>query len=226
MKKKGTFKEPLLKKEEKKVQISAPKFNILRMELKGTSPYVQFRFYKKSEMQLTHEEGLSSKSKTKKEPRDFNKEFILAQHQAVNGWIGIPAASFRAAMVSACRIVGFKMTLAKLAVFIEEDGFDLDEGTPLVKINGKPEMVIHHTRNSNGKVDLRARPMWRTWSTIVRVKFDADLFLIQDIINLMIRVGAQVGIGEGRADSKSSAGMGWGFFDVAKVNQVTYVKEA
>ena len=41
---------------------------------------------------------------------------------------------------------------------------------------------------------------------------DADQFSLTDITNLLSRVGAQVGIGEGRPDSKSSAGMGWGMF--------------
>ena len=34
---------------------------------------------------------------------------------------------FVSALISACRLVGFKMTLAKLSVFVEEDGRDKDE---------------------------------------------------------------------------------------------------
>jgi hypothetical protein len=33
----------------------------------------------------------------------------------------------------------------------------------------------------------------------------------------MHRVGAQVGIGEGRPDSKNSTGMGWGTFEIKEV---------
>lgn len=40
------------------------------------------------------------------------------------------------------------------------------------------------------------------------------MFSHNDIVNLMMRVGQQVGIGEGRPDSKNSAGMGWGLFDI------------
>jgi hypothetical protein len=46
------------------------------------------------------------------------------------------------------------------------------------------------------------------------VRFDADQFTAQDVINLISRVGLQVGICEGRPDSKSSAGCGWGTFRV------------
>jgi hypothetical protein len=35
-----------------------------------------------------------------------------------------------------------------------------------------------------------------------------------DIANLIARVGLQVGIGEGRPDSKQSAGLGFGLFEI------------
>jgi hypothetical protein len=117
-------------------------------------------------------------------------------------------------MISACRIVGFKMTQAKMAVFIEADDIDAGDGTPLVFINGKPESVMHHVRNATGVADLRVRAMWREWSALVRVRFDADLFTVTDVTNLLARAGVQVGIGEGRPDSKSSSGMGWGLFAI------------
>ena len=54
------------------------------------------------------------------------------------------------------------------------------------------------------------------WSATVRVKFDADMFSLSDVINLFMRAGQQVGIGEGRPDSKKSHGMGWGTFHVTE----------
>jgi hypothetical protein len=35
-----------------------------------------------------------------------------------------------------------------------------------------------------------------------------------DVVNLISRVGLQVGIGEGRPDSKQSAGLGYGLFEI------------
>ena len=48
----------------------------------------------------------------------------------------------------------------------------------------------------------------------MRVRFDADQFTLTDVANLLMRVGMQVGIGEGRPFSKNSNGMGWGLFDL------------
>jgi hypothetical protein len=47
------------------------------------------------------------------------------------------------------------------------------------------------------------------------VVYDADQFTLEDVSNLLARAGMQVGIGEGRPDSKMSAGMGWGTFRIA-----------
>jgi hypothetical protein len=46
------------------------------------------------------------------------------------------------------------------------------------------------------------------------VRFDADQFTLRDIANLLLRAGMQVGVGEGRPDSKKSCGMGWGTFEI------------
>jgi hypothetical protein len=54
------------------------------------------------------------------------------------------------------------MTLAKLSLFIEADGLDVIDGTPLVRIiAGEPERTDMHVRNATGVVDIRTRPMWR-----------------------------------------------------------------
>jgi hypothetical protein len=47
-----------------------------------------------------------------------------------------------------------------------------------------------------------------------------DQFTHQDVANLMTRVGLQVGLGEGRPDSKNSAGMGWGLFQIEGMDEV------
>lgn len=204
---------------QKEVQIKPPKFEVAEFKIRGNAPYVQNKFSAKARNMIkeTQEQGSTARSKRKKEAKNFQEAYEQALHKSEEGWYGIPAPAFRAAMISACRTVGFKMTLAKLSVFIEADGFDADDATPLVKITkGEPEyfetiMRIQQT------IDLRPRPKWRPgWEAIVRVKFDADQFTIEDIANLMMRVGLQVGVGEGRPDSKMSTGMGWGTFEVIK----------
>ena len=77
-------------------------------------------------------------------------------------------------------------------------------------------MSVMHTRNATGVADLRARPMWREWSANLRFKWDGGQFTLSDVVNLVDRAGTQVGIGEGRPDSRASAGLGFGTFQVER----------
>jgi hypothetical protein len=111
------------------------------------------------------------------------------------------------------------MTRAKLSLFIEADGYDAGDQTPLVRITkGKPKYSEHFVRNETKVADIRPRPMWREgWEAQVRVRYDGDQLTTTDVLNLLARVGLQVGIGEGRPDSPRSCGMGWGLFEI--INQ-------
>jgi hypothetical protein len=203
---------------ERKAVIKAPKFETATLTIRGIAPLVQHAFSAKAvnTMIATQEAGSQSRKGRVREAKDFEEVYRGAMHISTEGWFGIPASAFRNASISACRVVGFKMTLAKLSLFIEPDGFDKASGEPLVRIT-KGEPVPHYApaRNDNGSTDIRCRPMWKEgWEARVRIRWDDDQFSVDDVVNLFARVGLQVGIGEGRPDSRKSAGLGWGLFEV------------
>jgi hypothetical protein len=108
------------------------------------------------------------------------------------------------------------MTLAKMAVFVLADGEDVESGQPLVKIHGgKPERFTTYVRLADGSPDIKSRARWKKWHIRLRVEFDLDMFSIDDVANLLTRVGRQVGIGAGRPFSKTSCGQDWGRFSLA-----------
>ncbi len=192
-------------------------------EISGTVPLKQLRFSEKAKAAIMATQMAGSQAKGKKrvrEKRDYDSDFKQSYYQMSDGSYGIPAAAFRNAMISACRTVGFAMTLAKLSIFCEEDGLDSIDETPLVRLEGKPTMSIDPVRNANGSCDLRARAKFSKWKASVRIRFDEDQFSLVDVANLFNRVARQVGIGEGRPDSKKSAGMGLGLFKLDAVKEV------
>lgn len=204
--------------------ISPPKFGVVDFIIEGTAPLVVERFSKKAELMAKMAEGQSAKNKKERSARDYDKECEEARYRSSEGWEGMNAAAYRAAMISACRLVGFKMTLAKLSAFIEADGFDVNDGVPLVRVYGDSHTYTAHTRNATGVVDVRSRPMYRQWAAKLRVRFDTDQFKMVDVLNLVSRCGMQVGIGAGRPDSKASAGCGFGLFQVVPSNREEEVK--
>lgn len=198
--------------------ISPPRFDTVTMEIVGTAPYMQARFSEKAKAMMRDKmlAGSQAKKGKAREARDFDDDYRAAMYLFRDGSHGIPAYVFRNACISACRIIGFKMTLAKLAIFVEQDGYDVVDGvTPLVHIKGTPKPLEMATRNATGVADLRVRPCWDAgWSAQIRIRYDSAIFQPGDVVNLIARVGMQVGIGEGRPDSKSSAGLGYGLFEV------------
>lgn len=188
----------------------------LGFRLIGIAPYMQCRFSQKAiaKIQETHRQGQQGRSRRIREARDFEDDYEQAKHRFADNGCGVPCSAFRNALISTCRLVGFKMTIAKLSIFIMKDGLDVVDGTPLVRIEGEPEQSILPVRNATGVIDLRVRPLWREWALTLRVRCDADQFGPGDVSNLLKRAGRQVGIGEGRPDSRDSNGIEYGLFEV------------
>lgn len=198
------------------VRITPPRLRTATIPIVGVTPYVQHAFSEKQRKQMeeTQRAGQQARGRKTRAPKDFDAVYEAAKHLAKDGWCGIPAPAFRNAMISACRLIGFKMTHAKLSVWVEADGIDAKDGTPLVRIIGTPRIHEAAARNASGVADIRWRPMWEQWAADVRVTWDEDQFSATDVMNLMLRAGLQVGIGEGRPDSPNSNGLGWGRFEV------------
>jgi len=199
------------------VQISPPNMQYATFEVTGIAPLVIHRFSQKTMQELLQKQiaGKTASSKKKRVAQDINQTYIESRYISPDGWDGLNAGSIRAAMISACRLVGFKMTLAKLSVFVIQDGWDKDEPQiPLIRIYGDPKMQKDIARTSTGQPYVTIRAVYHEWKLKIKIMFDADQFTLDDVTNLLHRVGLQVGLGEGRPDSKKSVGMGWGLFRV------------
>lgn len=197
--------------------ISPPNFQSAKLQIVGTAPLVMNKMSSANRQKMMDDMMAGSRTRkgTKREPKNFDAVFKGAMHISEDGWHGIPASALRTAMVDACRLVGFKMTVAKLSVFVEADGIDIDDGQPLVKLTvGTPVRKDMAVKLANGSTDILARPFYHPWAAEPTLRWDADQFSAADVVNLLARVGGQVGIGAGRPGSKNSTGMGWGTFTV------------
>lgn len=208
------------------VTIRKPRFGIAELKIRGTERLVIHRFSKKVKEQMKQkmETGKASASKKNREPQSTDVLFQEARYRSADGWDGFHAGAIRAALISACRLVNFKMTLAKLSIFILADGHDADEPQiPLIRIYGKATKQEDLARVETGQPYVTIRAAYDPWEARIRIRYDLDQFTEEDIVNLLSRVGQQVGLGEGRPDSKNSPGMGWGLFDVVSFAEVRHV---
>lgn len=196
--------------------ISAPNFEVVQIAIRGSAPLMVHRFSMKARKQIEAKQTGADSVKAKRQPKNYEAEFNGARYVSGEGWDGFHAAAVRNAMVRAASYAeGLTMTRAKGLIFVEADGFDADDGTPLVRILGcKPKHDTRPARNDNGGIDIRNRPRYDGWHAIVRIKFDKDSLTAQDVLNLLARAGESVGIGDGRPGSPNSNGTGFGTFAV------------
>ncbi len=202
----------------KEVTIKAPNFQTALFHIKGTAPLVIKRFNGKGDFIKTYSEG-KKKGASKKvhAAADLNEVAKACRYVSKEGWDGFHASSIRCAMIRVCSLVDFKMTLAKMSVFVKADGVDKTEPQiPLVRIYGDWIRQDDMGRLPNGSSCLITRAAYHDWSAKLNIRWDADQFSLSDVTNLLMRVGIQCGIGEGRPFSKESAGMGWGTFEIVK----------
>jgi hypothetical protein len=208
---------PILKPADASIRIKAPNFARATVTIVGTAPYLQNRFSSenRAKMEETQKAGSAAKKvKRAKPPKDFEKVYQGSLHISQKGWHGIPATAIRNALIESCRLTEMEMTRARMCIFVLEDGLDRDDLSPLIKIDGKPEMHVERVRIGINSTDLAARGIFKKWSAKVTLEWDNDVFKADDVYNLLARAGRQVGIGAGRPLSKTSGGTGKGTFRV------------
>ena len=199
--------------------IKPPNFQKVTFKIKGL-PGVPLVIHRKSakfkaEFLQKMEGQLKTQSKKNREPKDSDVTYEEARYRHKDGWDGFHAGAIRNALISACRLVNFKMTLAKMSIFINADGADaLEPQIPLVRIYGDPVRQDDWANVETGQPYVTIRAAFFDWSANISIRWDGDQFTLADVTNLLSRVGLQVGLCEGRPDSKNSAGMGWGLFSV------------
>lgn len=199
------------------IVIKAPNFQHTTLKIIGTAPYLSNAMSSeaRAKMKAGQEEGTRSrKMKRNRDPKDFNAVFKGSLHVSKEGWYGITASSFRNSMIDACRTVDMPMTRAKLFIFIEPDGYDAADGTPLVRIYGEPVQDERIGKLASGTSDILTRGRFDEWHAFVKIKWDADSLSATDIANLAARAGVHCGVGAGRPNSRNSNGIGMGTFVV------------
>lgn len=206
-----------------KIVITPPDMRVVFFKITGIRPYAQQRFsYEAMRAMIeTQEAGSTNQKGKKRDPKDFDKLFKSSIHRDKEGKCGIPCMAVVKSIVSACKLVGFYMTVAKISISPIPDSYDAVDGVGLFLLSSEPSRRDMGVTLPNGKMDIAPKPVWAPgWTARVGLEYDAGQFTASDLYNLMLRAGLQCGIGAGRPDSKKSAGIDYGRFSVELLNQV------
>lgn len=182
--------------------------------IQGITPLIPHKWSEKAKRMMPGHPERDVMSK--KEIRKAEEEAEACLYRLEDGRLGMPATSFKSAMVSACRFFEKpSMTEAKLLFFIEGEG---DE--QLVAVEGNTKLREDTPRNANGGADLRYRYAVSDWRTMLIVRYIPSSISADSVIALVDAAG-RVGVGDWRPGAPKSATGTYGQWRVDEDAEVT-----
>ena len=167
----------------------------IMLTLVGDSPLIVHAWSEKAKRAMLEKQ--QKKATKAKEVRDPEAEIEACFYRTESGEYGFPAIGVKAAMVSACRFVDAKMTVARGAFHIDAE---------MLPVIGSPRPREDMVRIGMGTADLRYRPEFPDWKIPVSIKFNAGVMSAEQVANLLDAAGFGVGIGEWRPERNGSYG--------------------
>lgn len=184
------------------IQIDKIAAETLRVPLIGTTPLIVHRFSEKAKRQML--DAMQGR-KSPKTPKDPQADYEGAFYRFADGGTGIPVIAFKAATVGGARFYSaVTMTALKQYLFVRgEVGVD---GQSLARIEGEPRMREDVVRVGRGGTDLRYRPEYPEWRTVLTVTYVTSALTRNSVLSLIDAGGMGVGVGEWRPERDGDFG--------------------
>jgi len=204
---------PTSKKEPDNITVPGVVLQDCIITLKGDSPLICNKWSEKAKQEIRDKQMKIAKA-AGREAKDPDKCFRDSLYQMPNGKdYGFPAIAFKAAAVNACsHIEGLTKVSARGSFHIPCD---------LIKIQGKPVMREDMVCVGMGAADLRYRGEFTEWQAEVPVRYNANAWSIEQLINVFNVAGFASGVGEWRPQKNGNFGM----FKVTNVTKIERKKE-
>jgi hypothetical protein len=177
------------------IQLQPLNLKRIAFTLVGDSPLIVHAWSEKAKKAMLDKQ--MKRAQKGREAKDPEADYEACFYRFDSGAYGFPTVGLKAAMVSACRFVDAKMTVARGAFHIDGD---------LLELMGTPRPREDMVRVGSGTADIRYRPEFPEWRMPVEIKFNADVFSAEQLANLLNVAGFGVGIGEWRPERNGSFG--------------------
>lgn len=192
------------------IQIDKIAAETLEVPIVGTAPLIVHNFSEKAKRQMLEAQQGKKSIKEHRDPRaEYEAAFYRIHREGNEDAYGFPVTAFKAATVGAARFYGkaIKMTELRQFLFLHGEITKADP-QPLVEIDGDPEMREDVVRlgGMSRSADLRYRPEFRQWSTVLRVTYVKTSLAKESVLSLIDAGGLGIGVGEWRPEKRGEYG--------------------
>jgi hypothetical protein len=175
----------------------------------GITPLIVHNFSEKSKRQMLDSmQGIKTPKKNRDPEADYESGFYRMSGRDDTEY-GFPVLAFKAATVGAARFYGKDVKMTELKQFMFMKGI-ITPADPqmLVPIFGSPKMREDVVRLSGvtRSADLRYRPEFAEWSTVLEVTFVEQCISMKSVLSLINAGGMGIGVGEWRPERKGENG--------------------
>lgn len=194
---------------EQRISVERLKTATIFVQIEGVTPLIPHRWSEKARKMML--DAQTGKATTKKPPKDPQADFEASLYVHPDGWYGMPATAFKAAIADAARYFDKSITITglKRSVFVIGHGPD-----QLVRIGGsEPQMREDTVRNASGVADLRYRGQFDPWEATLAIEYVDALYTAETIVNLVDAAGLG-GVGDWRPSAPKSNSGTYGRFQV------------
>jgi hypothetical protein len=185
------------------IQIDRIAAETISVPIIGTTPLLMHRFSEKAKRQML--DAMQGR-KTPKEVKDPTAEYEAAFYRLADGTPGFPVLAFKDATVGGARFYGKQITMTALKQYLFFRGEVGDDGRALARIDGEPQMREDVVRVGRGGSDLRYRPEFREWRSILIVTYVTSALTRGSVLSLIDAGGMGVGVGEWRPEKNGDFG--------------------
>lgn len=193
------------------VQLNKIDAETLHVPILGTAPLIVHNFSEKSKRQMLEAQQGKKKVKEVRDPRaEYEAAFYrIADEDGGPDRYGFPVTAFKAATTGAARFYDKSVTMTALRQFMFMRGV-ITKADPqmLVEIAGEPEMREDVVRlgGPSRSADLRYRPVFNEWSTVLTVTYVKSSIDRNSILSLIDAGGMGIGVGEWRPEKRGEFG--------------------
>lgn len=191
------------------LQISRIAAETIQVPIVGTSPLIMHNWSEKARrIMLETQQG----KKTPKEPRnpeaDYTAAFYrIASEQGQPERYGMPVTAFKQCTVSAARFYGKSVTMTALQQCLFFRGvMTPSDRQELIEVFGEPEMREDMVGVGVSGTDLRYRPVFNEWTSVLTVTYVKSMVDRGSVLSLIDAGGMGVGVGDWRPEKRGTFG--------------------